>query len=143
MEHMRLAAAWLELERIQTVFRNAWALCGAAHLQNLKALDKKVRELCLQQPDAQLGLRTPTTGELIAADRKIWAAISDSDLVAQSWSLDDALHELTAIRNDVSSLLQLRPRAAADKGSPKGPGRGDNSPAKRKALQVPPPGAQA
>ena len=107
VEHMRLAAAWLE--RIQTVFRNAWALCGAAHLQNLKALDKKVRELCLQQPDAQLGLRTPTTGELIAADRKIWAAISD--LVAQSWSLDDALHELTAIRNDVSSLLQLRPRA--------------------------------
>ena len=28
VEHMRLAAAWLE--RIQTVFRNAWALCGAA-----------------------------------------------------------------------------------------------------------------
>ena len=69
VEHMRLAVAWLE--RIQTVFRNAWALCGAAHLQNLKGLDKKVRELCLQQ----LGLRTPTTAELIAADRKIWAAI--------------------------------------------------------------------
>ena len=135
VEHMRLAAAWLE--RIQTVFRNAWALCGAAHLQNLKALDKKVRELCLQQPDAQLGLRTPTTGELIAADRKIWAAISD--LVAQSWSLDDALHELTAIRNDVSSLLQLRPRALSEKGSPKGSGRAADSPTKRKAPQVPPP----
>ena len=39
VEHMRLAAAWHE--RIQTVFRNAWALCGASHLQNLKALDKK------------------------------------------------------------------------------------------------------
>ena len=57
VEHMRLAAAWLE--RIQTVFRKAWALCGAAHLHNLKALDKKVREHCLQQPEAQLGLRTP------------------------------------------------------------------------------------
>ena len=53
-------------------------------------------------------------GQLIAADRKIWAAIAD--LVAQSWSLDDALHELTAIRNDVSSLLQLRPRGPLEKG---------------------------
>ena len=28
--HLRLSASWLS--RIQTVYRNAWALCGAAHL---------------------------------------------------------------------------------------------------------------
>ena len=42
-------------------FRNAWALCGAAHLHNLEALDETAREHCLSQPDAQLGLRSPTT----------------------------------------------------------------------------------
>ena len=34
--HLRLSASWLS--RIQTVYRNAWTLCGAAHLNNLKAL---------------------------------------------------------------------------------------------------------
>ena len=135
VEHMRLAAAWLD--RIQTVFRNAWALCGAAHLRNLKALDKKVKELCLHQPDAQLGLRTPTTAELISADRKIWASLSE--LVAQSWSLDDALHEITSIRNDLSSLLQLRPKMQPDKGQPKGQGKNADSPNKRKSPNTPPP----
>ena len=134
VEHMRLAAAWLD--RIQTVFRNAWALCGAAHLHNLKALDKKVKELCLRQPDAQLGLRTPTTAELISADRKIWASLSE--LVAQSWSLDDALHEITSIRNDLSSLLQLRPKMQPDKGQPKGQGKNADSPNKRKSPNTPP-----
>ena len=38
--HLRLSASWLS--RIQTVYRNAWALCGAAHLNNLKAFDKRV-----------------------------------------------------------------------------------------------------
>ena len=37
--HLRLSASWLS--RIQTVYRNAWALCGAAHLNNLKAFDKR------------------------------------------------------------------------------------------------------
>ena len=32
---------------IQTVFRNALALCQAAHLSNLKAFDKKIANLCL------------------------------------------------------------------------------------------------
>ena len=72
--HLRLSASWLS--RIQTVFRNAWALCGAAHLNNLKAFDKKVLDLAL--PDlSDTSLRGPTTQELLAADRKIWGTIAN------------------------------------------------------------------
>ena len=102
-----VAAAWLT--RVQKPFRNAWALCGAAHLHNLKAFDKKVAELCLQHFDQDLGLRSPNMQELLAADRKIWNLISE--LYSQNWSLDDALYELTSVRGDLSSLLQPRPRA--------------------------------
>ena len=70
--HLRLSASWLS--RIQTVYRNAWALCGAAHLNNLKAFDKRVLDLAL--PDlADNSLRGPTTQELLAADRKIWGTV--------------------------------------------------------------------
>ncbi|CAE7230678.1 Parp12, partial [Symbiodinium sp. CCMP2456] len=91
--HLRLSASWLS--RIQTVFRNAWALCGAAHLNNLKAFDKKVLDLAL--PDlSDTSLRGPTTQELLAADRKIWGTIPN--LVSTGWSLDEAFYEVTAIR---------------------------------------------
>ena len=54
VEHHSLSAGWLT--RIQTVFRNALALCQAAHLSNLKAFDKKIADLCLTQPDPNLGI---------------------------------------------------------------------------------------
>ena len=131
VEHMRLSTAWLE--RIQQVFRNAWALCGAAHLANLKAFDKRVRELCFASPDPALGLRTPNTAELLAADKKMWQVISD--LVAQNWTLDDALHEVTVMRGDLRSLLQLRPRPPQQPLPPKKPTL--PSPQKRKAPDMP------
>ena len=73
VERHSLAAGWLT--RTQTVFRNALALCQAAHLSNLKAFDKKIADLCLTQPDPNLGLRTVNTQELLSADRNLWAAI--------------------------------------------------------------------
>ena len=91
VEHHLLSAGWLT--RIQTVFCNALALCQAAHLSNLKAFDKKIADLCLTQPDASLGLCTVNTQELLSADRKLWAPISDP--LGQQCSLDDALYELT------------------------------------------------
>ena len=53
------------------------------------------------------------------ADRKIWGVISE--LLAQSWSLDDALHEVTAMRNDLPSLLQLRPKVPRQPPPPPAP----------------------
>ena len=70
-----VTAAWFN--RAQKPFRNAWALCGAAHFHNLNASDKKVAELCLQHFDQDLGLRSPNMQELLAADRKIWNLISE------------------------------------------------------------------
>ena len=46
--------------------------------------------------------------EAQAADKRCWELISD--LVNQhSWKLDDALHELSEVRSDMSSLLAPRP----------------------------------
>ena len=124
-----LSAGWLV--KVQTIFRNAIALCQAAHLSNLKAFDKKVADLCLAAPDPILGLRTVNAQELLAADRKIWGVISE--LLAQSWSLDDALHEVTAMRNDLPSLLQLRPKVPRQPPPPPAPPRTPRARDKRPA----------
>ena len=105
VDHLRLSPAWLG--RIQTVFRNAIALCKGAHLQRLKAYDKKVLDLATQAP-SDASLRTVSTSELVSADRRLWKEIST--LCGCGWSLDDALHELTTVRSDVGNLLQLRAR---------------------------------
>ena len=105
VESRPLSAGWLM--QIQTIFRNALALCNAAHLKSLKDFDKKIADLCLKQPDRTSGLRTVTTQELLSADRRIWNTISD--LLREGWSLDEALHEMTTVRSDIPSLLQWRP----------------------------------
>ena len=52
VEHLRLSPAWLS--RIQTVFRNAIALCKGAHLARLKALDEKVLDAATQSKALQM-----------------------------------------------------------------------------------------
>eukprot|EP00439_Symbiodinium_sp_Y106_P000945 s7526_g1.t1 len=95
---------------VQTVFRNAIALCKGAHLQRLKAYDKKkILDWATQTP-SDASLRTVTTQELVAADRKLWREISL--LHSTGWSLDDALHEMTSVRSDVGNLLQLHNTSA-------------------------------
>ena len=69
-ESRPLSAGWLM--QIQTIFRNALALCNAAHLKSLKDFDKKMADLCLKQPDRTSGLRTVTTQELLSAGRRVW-----------------------------------------------------------------------
>ena len=56
-----LSPAWLS--RTQQVF-------NGAHLYNLKALDKKVFDLCTQQLHPETGLRTVNIIKLLQADRK-------------------------------------------------------------------------
>ena len=110
VESRPLSAGWLM--QIQTIFRNALALCNAAHLKSLKDFDKKIADLCLKQPDRTSGLRTVTTQELLSADRRMWNTISD--LLREGWSLDEALHEMTTVRSDIPeksahALLHLGP----------------------------------
>ena len=105
VDHLRLSPAWLG--RIQTVFRNAIALCKGAHLARLKAFDEKVLDLATHSP-ADASLRTVTATELVSADRKLWQEIAS--LHSTGWSLDDALHEMTTVRADIGNLLQYRAR---------------------------------
>ena len=46
LESRPLSAGWLM--QIHTIFRNALALCNAAHLKSLKDFDKKIADLCLK-----------------------------------------------------------------------------------------------
>ena len=97
------------------------ALCNAAHLANLKLFDARVAEFALAQPGS--GLRGVSTQEVLAADRKLWQAITD--LLAKKWILDDAL-------NDIPRLLQPRPASAMTRAAP------DSRPAKRPRYEEPP-----
>ena len=120
----------------------AIALCQGAHLQNLKAYSRKFMSFLTQKVDSESGLRTASVVEAQAADRQIWTTISEL-MTDRDWSMDDALHELTHIRNDLSGYLQLRPRVlkaapsfgsrssdvygpAPWKGKSKGKGKGKN-----------------
>ena len=96
--------AWLI--RTQTVFSNAIAICGGAHLRILRAFDKKVLDLATQSLAPDSGLRAVHTQELLQADRKIWSELAA--LHAEGWSLDEALHEVTKVRSDLHALLQPR-----------------------------------
>ena len=125
LDHRSLSPGWFL--RCQTVFRNALALCNAAHLANLKLFDARVAEFALAQPGS--GLRGVSTQEVLAADRKLWQAITD--LLAKKWTLDDALYEMTNIRNDISSLLQPRPASSITRPAP------DSRPAKRPRYEEP------
>lgn len=89
----------------------AIAICGGAHLANLKAYSHKFLSFLTQRVDPETNLRNPNVIEAQHADQKIWGVISDL-MSERGWGLDDALHELTHIRHDLPGLLQLRPRAA-------------------------------
>ena len=103
VDHLRLSSAWLS--RTQGVLRNAIALCKGAHLARLKAFDKKILDWATQSPPDH-SLRTVTTTELVAADRKLWQELST--MHSSGWTLDDVLHEITTVRSDIGNLLQLR-----------------------------------
>ena len=75
VENRPLSACWLL--HIQTLFRNALALCNAAHLKSLKDFDKKIPTFALNSLTSRPTCRTVTTPELLAANRKIWNTISD------------------------------------------------------------------
>ena len=88
----------------------AIAMCGGAHLANLKAYSHKFLSFLTQRIDPDSMLRCASITESQSADRQIWGTISDL-MSERGWNLDDSLHEMTHIRHDLPGLLQLRPRA--------------------------------
>ncbi|CAE7459247.1 unnamed protein product [Symbiodinium sp. KB8] len=96
---------------------------GQGHNCSFEAFDKKVLDLATHSP-ADASLRTVTTTELVAADRKLWQEIAS--LHSTGWSLDDALHEMTTVRADIGNLLQYRakPPPPPQKPPPRKEGKG-------------------
>ncbi len=106
------------------VYNNAVALCEGAHLANLKAYSMKFMSLLTTKYDAESGLRSPTITEAQNADKMISSIMMDL-VNDRGWSHDQALHEITHMRSELTAYLQPRPRVSkpaipTDKGSFKG-----------------------
>lgn len=95
----------------------AVAMCGGAHLANLKAYSAKFLNFLTQRVDPDTMLRCASITEAQAADRQIWASISDL-MSERGWDMDNCLHEFTHIRHDLPGLLQLRPRPVKVQSTP-------------------------
>ena len=108
LENMKLSAEWLM--KTQQVFRNAWVMVGAAHLQIFKKFDDKFFSLAMKCHSPESMLRSVNLAELLEADKFLWGEISS--LLSKKWSLNDALNELTSARADIYGVLQPRPRAS-------------------------------
>ena len=98
----------------------AVAMCGGAHLANLKAYSAKFLSFLTQKVDPESMLRSASITEAQSADRQIWAAISDV-MSERGWDMDNCLHEFTHIRHDLPGLLQLRPRPVKIPSAPSQP----------------------
>ena len=91
-------------------FNIAVALCDGAHLASLKGYSSKFISHLTTRHEAESGLRAPSMVEAQHADQKIQQLVAEL-VVERSWSLDQALHEVTNIRADLAVLLQPRPKA--------------------------------
>ena len=93
----------LELHSLlMDVHNTALSLVGAAHLATLRAYSYSIKFLSLLSVklEPETGLRPPTILEAQSADKHLWSVVSDV-VQENSWSLDQALHELTYVRSDI------------------------------------------
>ena len=99
------------LRRMLSILAVALAMLGDAHLLAVRRVNERFLSYALAQHQ-DLTLRGPTLQEILSADKAIWNTISG--LVRDhNWSLTDAMNEVGSCRQDVSALLQPRPRAAS------------------------------
>ena len=88
--------------------RNALALCGAAHIASIKLLGSKLLAAYTTAAPPELGLRPPSLQETQAADKALGAQLHDL-IDTDGWGMEDALHEITPVRNDLQHLMQPAP----------------------------------
>ena len=110
----------------------AIAMCRGAHLANLKGYSHRFMHLLSQRVDPDTGLRTANVTESQAADRQVWGVIADL-MNDRQWTMDDCLHELTHVRQDLASLLQLRPKLPKPMSWPSNPSPSSNFKGKGKS----------
>ena len=96
-----------QLSQILSLHSVAVALCKGCHLSTLRAYERAFLELATKRYPSELNLRSPAAQELEHADRMLWEQISA--LLCEDWKLDDALHQVTAVRSSLHVLLCPRP----------------------------------
>ena len=97
------------IRNLLDIRNTALAMCNCAHLANLKAYTSKFLTYLTQRLDPESGLRCATVLEAQAADKHVWSVISEL-MNEREWAMDDALHEMTHLRADLSLYLQPRLR---------------------------------
>ena len=95
------------INQLLTLATNSIALCRGAHLGSLKLYQKKFLKLCFMKYESASNLRGPTSLEAQAADKRAWELIGELVNI-HAWKLDDALHAITQVRADLSTLLAPR-----------------------------------
>ena len=114
------------LSQIQEMRRVAFAMAGKCHLASYRTFDKKFLQYFSKSFPLDSSYRGPDMKEAQEADRmlheEIYRLVNE-----ESWTLDDALHELSTVRGDIQNLLQPRIRAP-QRGEQKGQkGKGGSS----------------
>ena len=99
------------VRNLLAVHDTAVAMCGGAHLANLKAYSAKFLSFLTQRVDPDTMLRCASITEAQAADRQIWASISDL-MSERGWDMDNCLHEFTHIRHDLPGLASTSPSSS-------------------------------
>ena len=126
--------------RMFEVRRNTLALCGAAHVGVVRALDNKLLAAFTATYPGDISLRGPTAKEFMAADRHIWEEIARL-VNEEDWVFDDAVHELTANRPDISQWMQPRPKPPPAQSRAASSGKGGHK-SKQPPAPLPRPGAK-
>ena len=103
------------------------SFCACAVLATLRAYEARFLRLASARFESGSGLRAPNASECEQADKRFWECVSE--LRVQGWCLDDAIHEHTAVRSELSALLSPRPfvpkagKRLDSKGHPSGKGK--------------------
>ena len=119
---MTAPASFNLFNQLLTLATNSIALCRGAHLGSLKLYQKKFLKLCFTKYESASNLRGPTSLEAQAADKRAWELIGELVNI-HAWKLDDALHEVTQVRADLSTLLAPRAQIPKHLFSLRSPGR--------------------
>ena len=95
------------LSRLLRLHSVAMSMVADVHLATLKAYEARFLRLASARFESGSGLRAPNASECEQADKRFWECVSE--LRVQGWCLDDAIHEHTAVRSELSALLSPRP----------------------------------
>ena len=132
LQHMSRAV----MQEILDLHATAIALVGGAHFHTLREMNRRFLAKAFERYGSDTGLRCPNHAEAMQADQKLWQSIS-SLINDEGWCMENAIHEVVVVRNEIATLLMPRPNPpklpaswVLRKGGLKGLGKGKGKGAK-------------